>query len=515
MLFRSPKLLVCPSDTLMPAASFARLIAPTNHSSYVGNLKLSVGDLGKPTSILATDRNLSPASWACYDRQLSTFDPGRFKWGPDLHRLAGNILFANGHVDFLKNGPQLISAVSQWQIAARTDRPFMPFREPLRPTGLGPGPKNGGTGASAALPDNTSTNSTPPGPVARKAPSVGFAQAPLTSTFSDATEAPPPTEAAHGTHECAAGSGRRGGGGCHDVGNIRRATGRVLDQVHRALLSGFVAAGVALSRVQALAMAGSPARTAQIWTNNQVLVGQMGAMKLLGSKVKEDRRQTRRGFTLFEVLIILAILGLLAAAFLPALTKSRHQRSRIDHCSNNLKQVGLAVRMWALDNNDLFPMQVSVTNGGTMELVDSGNVYVHFLVMSNELHTPKLLICPQDADPKRLMATTFSSTVRAGLPDQIPFTNDHSVSYFVGVEADELQPQAILSGDANLALGGVPVSRGMLNLWTNAPVSWTKDRHVTYGNIGLADGSVQPLSDWRLPHLLRETGRATNRLAFP
>lgn len=186
----TPKLLVCPSDTLMPAASFARLIAVTNHSSYVANLKLSVGDLGKPTSILATDRNLSPASWACYDRQLSTFDPGRFKWGPDLHRLAGNILFADGHVEFLKNGPQLISAVSQWQIAARTDRPFLPFHEPLRPTGLGPGPKNGGTGAPAALPDNTSTNSTPPVSIARKAPPVGFAQAPLTSTLSDSTESP-------------------------------------------------------------------------------------------------------------------------------------------------------------------------------------------------------------------------------------------------------------------------------------------------------------------------------------
>jgi hypothetical protein len=36
-------------------------------------------------------------------------------------------------------------------------------------------------------------------------------------------------------------------------------------------------------------------------------------------------------------------------------------------------------------------MQVSVTNGGTMELVNGGTVFEHFLVMSNELSTPKLL----------------------------------------------------------------------------------------------------------------------------
>ncbi len=240
----------------------------------------------------------------------------------------------------------------------------------------------------------------------------------------------------------------------------------------------------------------------------------MSAMTFFGSKVKVDRRETRCGFTLFEVLIIVAVLIGLLAIWLPAWRRATTRSSGMS-CNNHLKQVGLAFRVWALDNNDLFPMQVSVTNGGTMELVDSGSVYVHFLVMSNDLQTPKILICPQDADAARMLATTFSSTVPASLPDQIPFTNDHSVSYFVGVDADETQPQTILSGDANLAVGGVPVSRGLLNLWTNPPVSWTKDRHVTYGNIGLADGSVQPVSDWRLLHLLRETGRATNRLAFP
>ncbi|MBE0545360.1 MAG: type II secretion system protein [Verrucomicrobia bacterium] len=230
--------------------------------------------------------------------------------------------------------------------------------------------------------------------------------------------------------------------------------------------------------------------------------------------MKVRRRTIPRGFTLFEVLIIVAVLIIAAVLMLPSFAKSRARASKTS-CTYNVKQVHLSFRLWALDNGDKFPMQVSVTNGGTMELVDSGSVYVHFLVMSNDLQTPKILICPQDADPKRLTATTFASPTPAGTPGQIPFTNDHSVSYFVGVDADETQPQTILTGDANLTVGGVPVSRGLLSLWTNAPVSWTKDRHVNQGNIGLADGSVTGVNTPGLRELLMNTGASTNRLAMP
>ena len=43
-------------------------------------------------------------------------------------------------------------------------------------------------------------------------------------------------------------------------------------------------------------------------------------------------------------------------------------------------------------------MDVSTANGGTMELVNGRNVWINFLVMSNELTTPKLLYCPADVN---------------------------------------------------------------------------------------------------------------------
>jgi hypothetical protein len=45
-----------------------------------------------------------------------------------------------------------------------------------------------------------------------------------------------------------------------------------------------------------------------------------------------------------------------------------HKRQKI-RCVNDLKQVGIAFRLWEGDNNDKYPMAVSVTNGGAMELI--------------------------------------------------------------------------------------------------------------------------------------------------
>jgi hypothetical protein len=73
----------------------------------------------------------------------------------------------------------------------------------------------------------------------------------------------------------------------------------------------------------------------------------------------------------------------------------------------------LAFRTWAIDNGGQFPFNVSTNAGGTMELCATGadsfdtNAALHFLVMSNELSTPILLVCPEDWSRKR--AATFSS----------------------------------------------------------------------------------------------------------
>ena len=204
--------------------------------------------------------------------------------------------------------------------------------------------------------------------------------------------------------------------------------------------------------------------------------------------------------TLVEVLVVIVVLAVLAAMILPILARPRYG-SRI-HCGNCLKQVGLAYQIWAGDNGDKYPMEVSVTNGGVMELVATGNVVAVFQVMSNELSTPIFVHCPMDAE--QLSATNFSSGF-----------SSKNISYFVGLNANTNFPNSILGGDNNLESGGTSIKSGVYDLTTNVMFFWSTARHNRSGNIVLTDGSVQMLRNSNLVTQFSQTGLATNRLAIP
>ena len=206
------------------------------------------------------------------------------------------------------------------------------------------------------------------------------------------------------------------------------------------------------------------------------------------------------GLTRIELLVVLVIVVVLAGLVLPAFQGTNHRhRTRHISCVNNLKQVALSFRIYANDNNDLYPMQIADDKGGAKDSIAQGEVFRVFLAMSNELSVPKTVVCPNDP---RIAATNW---------DVFGKTN---TSYFVGLDAEEVRPNMILSGDRDIAENGQLLS-GTVNLTTNRPVAWHKLLHKEGGNIALADGSVQIVTTKLLLQQLANTGDATNRVLFP
>jgi prepilin-type N-terminal cleavage/methylation domain-containing protein len=186
-------------------------------------------------------------------------------------------------------------------------------------------------------------------------------------------------------------------------------------------------------------------------------------------------RKQHGAFTLIELLIVIAIIAILAGMLLPALAASKSKAKRIA-CVNNVKQVTLALRMWAQDNTDKFPWQLSVTNGGS---ADSPDWTDHFRICSNEISSTKVLLCPAETTKKA--ATNWFSA-----------TGDANVSYFVGLSVDEQKPQTILLGDYNVTGGdGGLDPKWSKFLGSSIDAAWDKTLHVRKGNLALADGSVQ------------------------
>ena len=212
----------------------------------------------------------------------------------------------------------------------------------------------------------------------------------------------------------------------------------------------------------------------------------------------------KQAFTLIEVLVVLAIAGVLFVLLLPTGGTGTRQPAQQLQCMSNLKQIGIGFMLYSGDNSNQPPWQVSTPAGHTA--ADC------FLKLTSSYLPPKNFVCPSDS--ARQAATTNHSG----------FSNTN-LSYFASLQSS-FTPTSnsitlVLAGDRHLALNNQPVKTGLLNVTNATELSWTKELHFTkkstkpVGILLFVDGHVALTRTYELPQNLASQDRSAGQLLIP
>jgi prepilin-type processing-associated H-X9-DG protein len=228
------------------------------------------------------------------------------------------------------------------------------------------------------------------------------------------------------------------------------------------------------------------------------------------------------GFSRVECLTILAT-AVLLGFLLPAFAQAKIKTIRTQ-CLDRLSHIGRAFRMYVVDHDGRYPMNVGTNAGGSADYLGTGdtsnplNIYTHFRAASNYIGRPEFLICP--ADSGRYVASNWTD-----FSDNL-YAKNAALSYGISIEADISRPRMLLAADRSFDWPNGKIAfefdgrslRGNIgtNLTQLRTLGWDPTAlHKGVGNLAMADGSVQPVTSEQLRRAINQSGDNRNNYAQP
>jgi len=202
-----------------------------------------------------------------------------------------------------------------------------------------------------------------------------------------------------------------------------------------------------------------------------------------------------KGFTLIELLVVVAIIAILAAMLLPALAKAR-EKARRSVCIANLKQIGLALRMYSADYREFFPCTAA---GASQTAIGDFT-----LLVPRYISTQKSYICPSDLVHKTgSYAGTGETSAELGaanmtLVDTVGRSDNVGCSYAYAFNCTEqTDPDTVIAcdkaGDAGAVFSKIKLNEGSqyttnhLKAGVNALYVGGHSQWVTKGGVDVAN----------------------------